>query len=196
MCRSPFLQAFPRLSHDTIPIDSLQGTVNNKLTLKMPLIIFVCTSNVCRSPALAGLARAWLIANNRTDCEVISRSLSTNYEPENSPPSEYSSSIMLSEYNIDISSHRSVLITSKDVDCADVIIGVSASHSSYIIQKFPQASKKCIAMPRDIPDPWHGPYELYYACITTMHSMMDDLFLRIDEVLAADSRQNGSVCNS
>jgi protein-tyrosine-phosphatase len=108
-------------------------------------IIFVCTSNVCRSPPAAALAQRWLNTNRRdedgegkTANEVISRSLTTAYEPENSPASEYSIQIMKETYGINISSHRSRLLSEEDVRHADVIVGITASHREHIIRSFPE----------------------------------------------------------
>lgn len=101
-------------------------------------IIFVCTSNVCRSPPAAALAQKWLRDHQQPSAVVLSRSLTTDYEPENSPASEYSVQIMQENYNIDISSHRSQLLNEDDVATADVIVGITASHRHHIIHKFPQ----------------------------------------------------------
>lgn len=104
-------------------------------------IIFVCTSNVCRSPPAAALAKKWLEDHGQPDASVISRSLTTDYEPENSPASEYSIQIMNELYNIDISSQRSKLLDADDVESADVIVGITSSHRQYIINKFPQGRR-------------------------------------------------------
>jgi protein-tyrosine-phosphatase len=99
-------------------------------------IIFVCTSNVCRSPPAAALAAKWL-HDHHNDGEVISRSISTDYEPENSPASEYSVQIMKDDFGIDISSHRSKLLTEEDIQGADLIVGITSSHRHHIVNKFP-----------------------------------------------------------
>jgi protein-tyrosine-phosphatase len=100
-------------------------------------IIFVCTSNVCRSPPAAALAAKWLREHQR-DGEVTSRSISTDYEPENSPASDYSVQIMRDDFGIDISSHRSRLLSEEDIREADVIVGITSSHRQHIINKFPR----------------------------------------------------------
>ncbi len=54
----------------------------------MKLIIFVCVSNTCRSPMAEYLCRKKLQeAGLSEEYSTCSRSLSTNYEPENSPAS-------------------------------------------------------------------------------------------------------------
>lgn len=157
----------------------------------------MCTSNVCRSPPAAALAHRWLQIHHRDEegDEVISRSLTTAYEPENSPASEYSIQIMKETYGIDISSHRSKLLSEEDVRNADIIIGITASHREHIVRSFPEgqpppsslmltsrplAQRKTISMPRNVPDPWHGPFDEYVRCLDFINSQMDDLFASID----------------
>jgi protein-tyrosine-phosphatase len=105
-------------------------------------IIFVCTSNVCRSPAAEALARKWSLDHGRDDI-IISRSISTDYEPEDSPASEYSVQILRETYQLDISSHRSQLINAEDIIWADVIVGITSSHQRYLVSLFPEGNVDC-----------------------------------------------------
>jgi protein-tyrosine-phosphatase len=144
------------------------------------VVIFVCTSNTCRSPAAEGLASLWLVEHGFDQQYVVySRSISTDYEPENSTPSEFSTSVMLEDFNVDISSHRSQLLSSVDVQYAHLIVGITRNHCSYILNKFPEAEGKCISMSVDIPDPWHSSKDIYRHCIHSMHGAMDETFRRI-----------------
>lgn len=102
-------------------------------------IIFVCTSNVCHSPAAAALALKYLKDNGK-DWEVISRSISTDYEPEDSPASEYSVEILRDDFGLDITSHSSKLLNEQDVESADFIIGITSSHKYFIERMFPQGN--------------------------------------------------------
>jgi protein-tyrosine-phosphatase len=105
-------------------------------------VIFVCTSNVCRSPAAEGLANKWLSDNGKGgEYSIISRSISTAYEPEQSPPSQFSVQIMNTDFGVDISSHRSQLITEEEIIEADVIVGITRSHCSYLRREFPRGDK-------------------------------------------------------
>jgi hypothetical protein len=42
------------------------------------------------------------------------------------------------------------------------------------------AQGKTISMPRNVPDPWHGPFDEYVRCIEFIESQMDDLFATIE----------------
>lgn len=55
----------------------------------MKLIIFVCVSNTCRSPMCEYLMRDKIAKSGLSnEFKVVSRSLSENYEPQNSPANE------------------------------------------------------------------------------------------------------------
>ena len=45
-------------------------------------IIYICTSNVCRSPVAEALAKAYLEENKIEGVEVVSRGLTDRYEPQ------------------------------------------------------------------------------------------------------------------
>lgn len=85
------------------------------------LIIFVCTSNTCRSPIAEQLAKEHLKNNNIEGFEIKSRSISTDYEPEGSPASPEGVEVMRRLYNIDMRAHRSKLITTPDIDAASKV---------------------------------------------------------------------------
>lgn len=37
-------------------------------------------------------------------------------------------------------------------------------------------------MPRNVPDPWHGPYQEYLQCLQFMNGQMDELFSTIQKL--------------
>ena len=78
------------------------------------VVIFVCVSNVCRSPMAEYLFRNLVTKNSAaaTAVGVRSRSLSTQYEPVGSPASANGVKVMQDCYGgIDMSSHRSALLS-------------------------------------------------------------------------------------
>ena len=97
---------------------------------KRIIVIFVCVSNTCRSPMAEHLFRKYLkdVKNmDETKIQIISRSLTTNYEPKNSSASTQGIEVMRNCYGIDMNSHRSKLLSAEDVRIADVIIPVKRS---------------------------------------------------------------------
>ena len=62
---------------------------------------------------------------------------------------------------LDLGNHRSVMLSSQDVNDAHLMIGVTKSHVRSIIEKYPTATLKVDSFSSDVPDPWHSPIEVY-----------------------------------
>jgi protein-tyrosine-phosphatase len=63
------------------------------------LVVFVCVSNTCRSPMAEYICRQKLQKIGlENQIQVISRSLCTDYEPENSPASPQGVQVLLRLY--------------------------------------------------------------------------------------------------
>lgn len=145
------------------------------------VIIFVCTSNTCRSPIAEGFGNHWIEKNELLgQYDVISRGLTDMYEPPGSQASAPGIEVMLEDYGIDISNHRSRLLSSEDVHEASIIIGVSRSHKNHIISNYPQFEHKVTCLNDDVPDPWHSPKHVYRQC---MHMMAPLVYSKLNELI-------------
>jgi protein-tyrosine-phosphatase len=139
------------------------------------LIVFVCTSNTCRSPMAEAFAKRYLEENNLTGrFEVVSRSMSTEYEPVGSPASDYGVVVMRDDYGLDTTQHRSTLISNECAEKASIMIGVTQNHARYLKMMFPQHSHKIRSLAADVSDPWHQPIECYRLCAATMQPLVKD----------------------
>lgn len=122
-----------------------------------PLIVFVCTANMCRSPMAEYLLKdslepgsTWRVVSAGTDA------------PNGMPPS-YQAAEVLKEWGIEMSGHRSCSLTREIVDDASVIVVMTTSHAARIRWRFPDAEKKIRLLKSflrnsygndtDIPDP-------------------------------------------
>ena len=123
-----------------------------------------------------GLAKKFAIENGWENIHILSRALTEDYEPSGSPASDNGVEIMKSEYNIDISGHRSAMLTQKDVDEATFIVGVSQSHCRYILQNYDRAREKCVSLQTDIPDPWHQGITVFSRCAKTINECIPKIF--------------------
>lgn len=138
------------------------------------LIIIFCTSNTCRSPMAEGFAKQWLSEHNLDDYVVESRSLTTDYEPIGSPPSKHGECLMREIYGLDISKHRSKLLSAEDVHDAKWLIGVSKSHAYAVQRMFRDVdSSKLLSFNRDISDPWHSDRKTYEKCAVMIKGAID-----------------------
>ncbi len=122
-----------------------------------PLIVFVCTANMCRSPMAEYLLKdslepgsTWRVVSAGTDA------------PHGMPPS-YQAVQVLKEWGIEMDEHRSDPLTREVVDDASVIIVMTTSHAARIRWRFPDAEGKVRLLKSflrnsygndtDIPDP-------------------------------------------
>jgi len=83
---------------------------------------------------------------------------------------------MLSKYNKDMSSHRSQLLSSNDVNDAWIIVAVSRSHLKSISRSFPDHITKFRVFDEDVSDPSCAPIEVYEQCAMQLDRLIDALF--------------------
>lgn len=128
-----------------------------------------------------GFAREWLQRNGFADYTVISRALTDAYEPEGSPASTHGVELMNEIYNIDISAHRSRMLTLEDVRSATYMIGVSKSHESEVRRRYADdnALTGLMALNRDISDPWHQGRAVYEFCAAMMKKSVEETLASI-----------------
>ncbi|CAM9605247.1 unnamed protein product, partial [Ectocarpus fasciculatus] len=98
-------------------------------------------SNVCRSPIAEGLAKKWLSERygvgvqdlEKAGYKVKSRGCSTDFEPVGSPASPHGVTIMREQYGVDITAHRSVMLSEADVLEATHIYCMSRRHHDSVL---------------------------------------------------------------
>ncbi len=90
----------------------------------MTRVLLVCTGNTCRSPLAEGLLREELKSRGVEDVVVASAGTGAW---EGIPASEGSYLVGL-EHGLDLSAHRSRLLTRELVDGADLILTMGRSH--------------------------------------------------------------------
>lgn len=144
-------------------------------------IIFICTGNTCRSPMAKFLMQDLISKNKKTDIEVLSAGTSV-YSPM---PISPHASRLLSERNIDSSSHYSMLFTPSLVNDNALILTMSLSHKEAILTKYPFLSKQTYALfeyvggGQSISDPFGGSLEVYRAAMAEIESLINKLYLQI-----------------
>ena len=134
----------------------------------MKTILFLCTGNVCRSPMAEGLFRH--AVKGRGEFRILSAGIgAVNGEP----PTHHSVQAM-KEIGIDISAQRSRALTTDLVKQADLILGMTHSHTDTVALLYPKAAEKTFllrefdetleAYEKDISDPIGSPYHIYVEC--------------------------------
>ena len=134
----------------------------------MKTILFLCTGNVCRSPMAEGLFRH--AVRGRGEFRILSAGLGA---VDGQPPTNHSVQAMR-EIGIDISQQRSRALTAELVRAADLILGMTHSHTDTVALLYPAAAEKTFLLrefdetlepyEKDISDPIGSPYHVYADC--------------------------------
>lgn len=131
-------------------------------------IAFVCSGNTCRSPMAEAIFKE-KIKNYRDFCSVASFGVNAM---TGDTANEKAVEILKTEYNIDISEHRSRIISNYAIDLCDYIICMDR-YNYGIIELV--AGEKAILLGNGIDDPYGGDIEVYRDCAKQIEEELDKL---------------------
>lgn len=149
-------------------------------------VIFVCTGNVCRSPMAAGLLFEKLMRENMAD-QVRVRSAGI-WALEGRPASAYALQVM-SEHDLDISTHRGRNLTQDDVDEADLILVMTKRHADIIARDLKRSEGKVHLLSEmtgpayDVLDPYSGSLADYRGTARELKELIESGYRRIISIL-------------
>ena len=159
----------------------------------MKKIIFVCTGNTCRSPmAMAFFNSFACLEPPEFGYEASSAGLAVS---KDAPPSENAVLAMRDPWSIDISDHRSRILSQAEVREATLLLTMTTSHKHYILSMFPGAYQKVFtlkeyaygkpgslenannaaAVTADIADPYGGSLWAYKLCAVEIGQAVEKL---------------------
>lgn len=127
-----------------------------------PLIVILCTGNLCRSPMVATLLRR-LLAQRRIAADVLSRGLAA---PIGRPPHPFALRTA-KHFGVPIApDKRSGAVNPMELRAAAVILVMDRSHRREVQRRFPYASGKTFLLGHwqgdtEIADPVNAPYATF-----------------------------------
>ncbi len=142
----------------------------------VPLYLFVCTGNTCRSP----MAEAMF--NHKYS--HIARALSCGVTASGRTPIAKEAAEVLRDRGVapdNYASHISRPAARELLESADRIIGMTGDHANYLMMHFPDLAGKIYAMPKDIFDPYGCDTATYRRCLDDIESGLDTAFGGADE---------------
>lgn len=159
----------------------------------MKKILFICTGNTCRSPmAMAFFNGFACLEPPEFEYEAGSAGLAVS---KDAPPSENAILAMRDPWSIDISKHRSRLLSQAEVREAALLLTMTLSHKHYILSMFPNAYQKVFTLKEyaygnpdslengttasvmlsDIADPFGGSLWAYKLCAVEIGQAVEKL---------------------
>jgi protein-tyrosine phosphatase len=154
-------------------------------------ILFVCSGNTCRSPLAEGIARREVVERALNDVDVSSAGTGA---VDGSPASDGALLVAL-ERRIDLSGHRSQLLTRELVADADVILAMGTSHLGRIAELGGEGKSHLLTSyaaggigSRSISDPFGGPLDTYRETFADLEREIRRLFDRLVAEKAVDRR--------
>ena len=160
----------------------------------MPHILFVCTANICRSPVAEAVLRHRLEERGMEEWTV--RSAGTWAIQERG--AAQNSIRVLAERGIDISDHRSRMVSSELLKEADLILCMESGHVEALKAEFPEAVGRIHLLSEmagesfSISDPYREPLEQYQRMANTVTDLIDGGLQRIIDLAWANHRRRSS----
>ncbi|AEE95267.1 low molecular weight protein arginine phosphatase [Mahella australiensis] len=149
-------------------------------------ILFVCSGNTCRSPMAQAIAET-MFRKADSGLEAI-KVMSAGIAAVNGQPASANAIEVMREMGMDISRHRSRMLSGELVEQADLILTMTLQHKRYVLMMFPESYDKVFTLKEyadcgssDIPDPFGGSLEDYRECANEIQQALFRLVQKLKQ---------------
>ncbi len=153
----------------------------------MKKLLFVCSGNTCRSPLAEGIAKRIFPLSLNEDIEITSAGSSAI---EGLPASALAVRVA-SKHGIDLSRHKTRLLSRSMVKQADLIVTMASKHRQTVGVLEPSAldhtyllTDFCNHADGDVPDPIGGDIHVYGRTYEIIEKCLDSMKNRLKELIA------------
>lgn len=156
-----------------------RGRMERRLSGRIQTVLVLCKGNVCRSP----FAEKYLARH--ADAQGLPlQVLSAGLETTAHEPAYPLAIVTSSQHDLDLSMHRTTVISKELVERSDLILVMELVHNTMLFRKFPEASEKTFLLGHfssrpvtQIRDPYGGTREEFERCYALIGQACDG-FLR------------------
>ena len=144
-------------------------------------ILVICSGNTCRSPLAAAMLSSRLAAEPALQHHTVSSAGTSAWD--GSPASEGSYLVAL-ERDLDLSTHRARMLTTDQIQRADLILTMTAAHASRVADlggasKVATLSEYAGLDQGDVSDPYGGDVEAYRSAADIMAVLIEAIVARL-----------------
>lgn len=186
---------------ESFPDKGLGLAIQNRLarasggrTLKLPgrpemKILLVCSGNTCRSPMAEALLRhIW-----QTECPDIGlRVMSRGTAAADDMPATQEAMRAVANLGLDLSGHKSRMVSEADLSWADLVITMTKAHKSTLIERYPSYAGKVVtlseasggAVAGDVSDPFGLGQQAYFRARDELEVGLRAVCERIERVMS------------
>ncbi len=154
-------------------------------------VLFVCTANICRSPMAAALFQSKL-KEQQPDWQKWRVELAGTWALEGEAAARNSRQAM-AERGLDISNHRSRMVTREMLESYDLILTMEPGHKEAICVEFPSVAKRVFLLSemegrvQAVDDPYGGTFADYKKTAEKIEQMLEKGMQRILQLVQKEN---------